>query len=292
MNEQPSRKFSLLLKVLLGITLAAGLLYLAPRLGFHQIVIIAPPAPQAQLDQPAPAPGPWQPVGVNALPALPPAPAKFVAPDKGKQYDVLINDEFTEDLAKKVLADAEKAAKDHPRVLVKFMSPGGELWSMWQVIGGLEDLKKNHPGVKIVCYADVLLASAAAISFEAVCDERYLTAQTSVLFHEAQGGVGGGNEARAQEAVDAIHATDESLDSVVAARLGMSLADYRLKVYGRNWWLRGQALVDVHGADSLVDRMDTPAVKPDDKALDDAAVKKAVEAIMEKRKQEKKDSDE
>ncbi len=217
------------------------------------------------------------------LDAAPAAPAT-VAPDKGKQYDVLITDEFDDKMKEKVLADAQAAARDHDRVLVKVTSPGGEAFAMFQVIQGLEDLKKNHPGVKVVCYGDVLVASAAAITLEAVCDERYVSPEVLVLFHEAQGGFGGGNEATATDAVREVHVLNEMVDRLVSERLGMTLEDYRAKVYGRNWWLSSQELMAIHGADGLVARMDMPAEK--EPTLAERITKeleKAKEAVTEKK---------
>lgn len=184
-----------------------------------------------------------------------------MAPDKGKQYDVVIDGEFNEENMSKWVQDAQAAAADHPRVLVKFTSPGGEVYTLLKTVQALEDVKKNHPGAKLVCYGDVIVASAAIATFEAVCDERYVSPETLVLFHEVQGPIGGPTEAQAAEVVDQIHIVNIMLDQFIARRLGLSLEEYRVKVYGHNWWLSADGLVIAHGADAVVAREDLPAQK-------------------------------
>ncbi len=221
-------------------------------------------APRTQPAAPAPAPEATKPAE-KAGPKF-----SLVAPDKGKKFDVLITSEFRPGSVARWETQAWKAGRDHKRVLVRITSPGGSGFAMLQFIQSMQDLKKTT-GARLVCYGDIIVASAAAITLEAVCDERYVTPSTLILFHEAQiDGLPAHNEAQAEDEMAILHRLNAIVDQYIANRIGMPMEEYRRHVYGRDWWLNAEELMAVHGADGIVDPMDQPSgPAPEPGAADD-----------------------
>ena len=101
-----------------------------------------------------------------------------------QKYDAQIDGPITEDGLSETLTQL-KVAYDSgkPEAQLYINSPGGDAVAMLMFIGKVEDLKKY--GMKIHCTADGMIASAGSIIYEAICDQRDITPQTLVLFHEA-----------------------------------------------------------------------------------------------------------
>jgi ATP-dependent protease ClpP protease subunit len=230
------------------------------------------PKPAPKAEAPAPAPAPVAPKAEPKVEAAPsPMMAPRFAPDKGKVFDVLMDSQFSSGSVEDWTQQAWKAAKNHKRVLVRITSPGGSGFAMLKFLQSMADLKKQT-GASLVCYADIMAASAAAITLEAACDERYAVGPaTLILFHEVQiNGIDARNEAQGDDEMALIHRLNIMVDTLVSSRLGMPLEAYRAKVYGHDWWLSPEEALQIHAIDAVVDPMDAPSA-PEPKAEKPAA---------------------
>jgi len=245
LSSKSNRLVLLLQGFLVGSSLAVALVF-----GLH-FRAWPSPAPVSQLaPQPEakPTPAPAQPA---------PVVSKSNGPDKGKKYDVDIQGDFDDTSTASWL----KALKDHAeggRILVRFSSPGGDALAMMAFIEHVQDLKKAHPTLRLACYGEVMVASAAAMSYEALCDERYEVEGTTWLFHGVQGGIGGGNEGQAAERVAMAHALNHQIAVWVAPKLGMTVEEYEAWVLGKDRFLDSDQALEAHAVDVQLPNAETP----------------------------------
>ncbi len=176
------------------------------------------------------------------------APQKYDAQIEGPITEESLSDTLTQ---LKVAYDANKS-----EALLYINSPGGDALAMLEFMGKAQDLRKY--GMKIHCTGDGIVASAASMIFEDICDIRDITPSALVLFHEAAGMIGG-KETNMEDGLALIKALDRVVALKVAPRLHLTVEEYRARVKGRDWWMSGEDAYNVwHAADNLVQQKDTP----------------------------------
>ena len=166
-------------------------------------------------------------------------PSKFVRLT-GEINDVSVS-QFVADLT--VAADG-----DSPEVLVFIDSGGGEVLAGLRAIDAVVGLKKEHPALVLKCYAH----SAASMAFfilQSACDRRIVSEYSILMQHQASLGMRG-KWGEIQSRTELFSQTINLLEKKIAARLGLSLPDYRARVVN-DWWLVGHTAVREKAADSI-----------------------------------------
>lgn len=138
-----------------------------------------------------------------------------------------------------------RGAKTYPIYLV-LDSPGGSVDDGMYLINYANSVGNIHT---------ITLdgASMAAMTAQLISGKRYVTGDSSMMFHRAKiGGIGGQIEVGEVESrVAAIKAMLRSIGTRVAQRLGLSYADYSNKIKDE-LWLYGSGIVDAGAADAVV----------------------------------------
>lgn len=145
-----------------------------------------------------------------------------------------------------------------PVVSVYIDSPGGDVLAGIRMIDAVVGLKAVRPGVKLVCFAQTA-SSMAFVFFQTACDRRVVSDFSLLMSHQASLGVRG-KAGEIETRMDLVRQLLSVLDVRVAARLGLSVEDYRTKIVN-DWWLVGTKALDVRAADVLGVAACLPEVK-------------------------------
>ena len=175
-----------------------------------------------------------------------------------QKYDATLEGEIDNDSVTATYTQLKTAYDaDKKEAWLYIDSPGGEVFAMLQFTSHVKDLKKY--GMKIVCVADVMAASAASMIYEDICDVRIVTPGTVILFHEAAGMIGG-KETNMADGLKLMQIIDEMVDNKIAPRLHLAPEEYRAHVRGRDWFLSSNEVVELFGADKVMDSQDLPTL--------------------------------
>ncbi len=143
----------------------------------------------------------------------------------------------------------EKAlASDQDTVVVNINSPGGYVSELYR----LEELTNAYraKGGHVVCRVTGMAASAAAVYFESVCDERIMTKGSSLMFHEIADEVSG-KGSDIQKKADEIYDEEMRQASIYAYKLGMTAEEYIAWIRARNRWLDASLALKMGATDSV-----------------------------------------
>lgn len=147
-----------------------------------------------------------------------------------------------------------------PTVVLQLTSPGGSIFAGFRFIQRVEQAKKTvfMGQGKVVCVVDMYAASMAAVILESpVCDLRLMTPRSILLFHNGAT-VARGTAKDIESSLNFLRALDKAMAHAISERLGMSYAQYRAMINGKDWTMDcGEALA-VGAVDGLID----PAVLP------------------------------
>lgn len=137
----------------------------------------------------------------------------------------------------------KEAVSAHESVLrVDIDSPGGSVSTMLRLMREMKDARAQ--GMEILCFVDGMAASAGAVIFETSCSKRYMTATSSLLFHEPAIGDAGGKEGDLRRAADSLADTNKRMAILVAPHLSMTPEQYMSWIADRDRWLgAGEALL-------------------------------------------------
>jgi ATP-dependent protease ClpP protease subunit len=148
-----------------------------------------------------------------------------------------VTDEMADAFAEKVLTSKSKV------INVYINSNGGYIDALLSMLDIMQGSDK-----KFVCVAK-WAASAAAMFFE-FCDERYITINGSLMFHNAAGGFSGEiNKVRSR--LEAVEDQLATIEEPIAARLGMTIEEYRIRA-SNEMWLNKIKAIKQHAADGYV----------------------------------------
>lgn len=145
-------------------------------------------------------------------------------------------------------------------VTLRISSPGGDGFATLLTIDKIIDMKVRQHS-RIHCVASVMAASAAAILLESpVCDDRYATPYTVILFHGGRSG-GQGKAGDMADQLDLMRDFDRAVASVVAPRLGLSVDEYLRRTDRRDWWMGAEEALRNGALDGVLPVIPPPAVK-------------------------------
>lgn len=154
-------------------------------------------------------------------------------------------DSTTDVLLKIAAANGTRGSKTYPIYLV-IDSPGGSIMAGIAFI----DAAKQTKNLRTV---SIFAASMASAIVEALPGERLITPVGIMMFHRAAGGFSGQFETGELESqLDLVKTIVRTMEGVSAARMKLTLADYKQKVINQYWLLATQA-VQNHAADKVVD---------------------------------------
>ena len=126
-------------------------------------------------------------------------------------------------------------------------SPGGDGIATLRFLELVRQAKEEK-GIRLECRSGMLVASAAAIIFEAACDARQGDEGTIWLFHgvasQSQGKVG-----NVEDDAALMRALDHSVAVLVAPHLHMTVEQYLAWIEGRDRWLTTEQLRKMGGCD-------------------------------------------
>lgn len=140
-------------------------------------------------------------------------------------------------------------------VTIRIDSAGGSIRLGLRWIREITDIKKAH-NVHVDCVVDGAAYSMAAIILESpVCDSRLATPSSTILFHNGRGGAEG-TEEEMEESRRMLAAFNSALATLVAQRMGLSVADYRAHINGKDWVLSASEAFENHILDAVVSSED------------------------------------
>jgi len=117
-----------------------------------------------------------------------------------------------------------------------------------RMIDAVVGIKAIRPGVQLRCFAQNA-ASMAFIFLQTSCDRRVVSSFSVLMSHQASLGVRG-KAGEVESRLELVRQVLVVLDKRVAARLGLSVEDYRAKIVN-DWWLVGVAGIAARAADTL-----------------------------------------
>lgn len=125
-------------------------------------------------------------------------------------------------------------------------SPGGSIDAGLSFI----EYAKTLPNVQTV---SIFAASMASGIVEALPGKRYVTNQGVLMFHRARGSLQGQfEEGELESELAFFKSIVLGMEKTNAARIGISIQDYKSKVMNE-WWLCGQQAIGANAADAVVD---------------------------------------
>lgn len=177
------------------------------------------------------------------------------APRVGQGYrygdTVDVGDVDAEPMAAAFLKFKGLADSGSHRITFRIDSPGGSIRLGLRWIRLVTDVKKAH-GIHVDCIVDGAAYSMAAIILESpVCDGRFATPSSTILFHNGHGG-GEGTAEEIEQAGRMLEAFNTAIASLVADRMGMPVAEYRRRIAGRDWVMATPEALVAHVIDSVV----------------------------------------
>jgi len=135
-----------------------------------------------------------------------------------------------------------------PVVTVYIDSPGGDVLAGMRIIDSVIGLKSVRPGLQLHCFAQNA-ASMAFIFLQTACERRIVSSFSVLMSHQASLGVRG-KAGEVESRLELVRQVLVVLDKRVAARLGLSVQDYRARI-ANDWWLVGVAGIAARAADTL-----------------------------------------
>ena len=134
------------------------------------------------------------------------------------------------------------------RRVVFISSPGGSVVDGMQLIQVIRDEKVANPKLRVVCYVEEAASMAFAI-LQAACDERLGGLTSMMMQHQATYGVSGSDN-QIVNRVKMISSVLKVLDSLQAARLGITVEELRRRS-ADEWWTVGQEAVEAKVLDGI-----------------------------------------
>ena len=182
-------------------------------------------------------------LSVLALPAF----GRTIELKDSKDFVRLVG-EISESTVSQFIPDLTVAAESSKTVTVYVDSPGGSIGAGLRLLDAVDGLKANNPGLKLRCYAQYA-ASMAFIFLQVACDTRIVSQYSVLMQHQASLGMQG-KWGEVQSRAALIKQLVDLLEIKTAARLKLSLAEYRARV-ANDWWLVGETSLREKAADFI-----------------------------------------
>lgn len=150
--------------------------------------------------------------------------------------------------------------KGNNTATLRIDSPGGSVFVGLRFIRQVTDIKKAT-GLRVVCVVDGAAYSMAAVILESdVCDVRFATHQSTVLFHNGHGSGPDGTAEQISSAALLLESLNGALAAVVAQRLGITPEDYRSRIAGKDWAMDALGALRAKAIDDIVPQSDIAPV--------------------------------
>ena len=140
-------------------------------------------------------------------------------------------------------------------VMFRINSYGGNVAAGLDFIQAIEEFQKK--GVKVICVVDTKAMSMGFAILQAVCNERLMTKRSVLLAHKASTQIKG-NDVDVEEDLEFLRALDRSMAEVCAARLKISVEEYRAKISTKDWTMAWQEAKKIGAVDGIVAPKDLP----------------------------------
>ncbi len=168
-----------------------------------------------------------------------------------------------EDVTKDDLAPVQKkfdelVAAGATEITFRINSFGGDVFAGMSFVQHVEQAKKVH-ALRIRCIVDHTAYSMGFVFLQSFCDDRLMTKRSTLLAHNASGGVRG-NANDMEQSAEFLRALDFSLAETCAARLNMTVDEYRAKVAIKDWTFAWPEALKVGAIDGIIDVKDVPPV--------------------------------
>lgn len=160
------------------------------------------------------------------------------------------NTEVTTVSSKDAIEAIHAAERNHASVLIiDINSPGGSVWSGFEVAKAIENAK-----VKIVCVADGEAASMAFYLLQS-CPVRYMTKRSMLMTHNPSIAIDNDRVTPTELAklMSTLATLANAMAEHCASRLHMSVDAYKNKIDGRDWNMNWQEALAVGAVDHVVD---------------------------------------
>ena len=128
-------------------------------------------------------------------------------------------------------------------------SPGGDAFAMMDWIDAVEIAKAKHH-VRLQCDTGALVASAASIIYEGVCNERRASARTIFLFHGVAA-MAAGKAGDIEDRLKLLRALEHATAVLVAPHLHMTIEAYEAWIDRHDRFLTTDELAKMGGVDSV-----------------------------------------
>ncbi len=167
-----------------------------------------------------------------------------------------IGDFSVEDLAP-VQAKFDELVSGGAKVVVfRINSYGGSVRAGLDFIQAVDEARKR--GVRTECVVDYKAMSMGFVFLQAACDVRIMTTRSILLAHSASSDFDRGTAVEIANELAYLQALDRAMSELSAARLFISVEEYRAKTTGRDWTMTWEEALDVGAIDRVVDPMSLP----------------------------------
>lgn len=155
----------------------------------------------------------------------------------------VIDDQSIANASQKLIQASHRVSKKGTIYLV-LDTPGGDIVAGNQFIETAQALPQKIKTVTIF---------AASMGFQIVehMDERLIVRSGTLMSHKARGGISGEMPGQIQSRLNFWMQIIDRLDKEDAARVGLSLEDYRAKT-ANEWWMDGEQSIKEKAADGIV----------------------------------------
>lgn len=161
---------------------------------------------------------------------------------------VRLTSEISHQSASQFIADLTVAASQSSTVTVFIDSPGGDVLAGIRMLDAVAGLRAVKPDLRLVCYTH-FAASMAFFFLQIACDHRIVSQYSVLMQHQASLGMQG-KWGEVQSRAELVKQVVDLVESKAAARLRLTLPEYRAKVVN-DWWLVGVTAVKERAADFI-----------------------------------------
>lgn len=134
-------------------------------------------------------------------------------------------------------------------VVFKIDSPGGYVGAGLRMVDAMKYAQSQ--GTHITCVVDGMAASMAGYILMA-CDRRYMTRQSSLMFHTVSVGGVDGNAWDFERLAKRMKELNKMLAIFIAGRMKIPLAEYEAKTHDADWWVGYEEALEIGAIDGVL----------------------------------------
>lgn len=150
----------------------------------------------------------------------------------------------------------ELVAQGDKTIMFRINSFGGSIFGGLDFIQHIEEAKKQNR-IFVYCVVDTKAMSMGFAFLQSFCDERLMTKRSVLLAHNGST-MARGNSDQIEEARQMILALSEALAEQCAARLKISVKEYKAKIEKNAWTMAWEEALKVGAIDGTIDPMLLP----------------------------------